>query len=212
MLDLAEYKRRQAAPGRQGDVEEFRPRPPLSDRQPVSRSGHAAARARSFAGAGPATPRPAPPIFDFFPRQKPDRVELVSSTREAGHAGRVYYCDRNGGPTTRTLRLLRSVSVVARPALRCVARRLAAAPPAGLPGRLRRLRQGLLVLVGDDDVAAFQRAGIVGVLAAPRAQLWPGRRHEQAGDDFLAIAERVGQRRIGRAADRNRLFDVLAGL
>ena len=35
--------------GRQGDVEEFRPRPPLSDRQPVSRSRNGAARARSFA-------------------------------------------------------------------------------------------------------------------------------------------------------------------
>ena len=52
MLNLAEYKRRQAAPGREGDAEEFRPRPPLSDRQPLPRSRRAAARARSLAAEG----------------------------------------------------------------------------------------------------------------------------------------------------------------
>ena len=39
LLNIAEYKRRQAAPGRQGHAKEFRPRPPLSHHQPVSRSG-----------------------------------------------------------------------------------------------------------------------------------------------------------------------------
>ena len=36
MLDLAEYKRRQSAPGVKVDIAQFRPRSPLSDRQPIS--------------------------------------------------------------------------------------------------------------------------------------------------------------------------------
>ncbi len=38
LLYLAEYKRRQAAPGREDHRPQFRPRPPLSDHQPVPRS------------------------------------------------------------------------------------------------------------------------------------------------------------------------------
>ena len=38
LLNIAEYKRRQAAPGVKVTREEFRPRPPLSDHQPLSRS------------------------------------------------------------------------------------------------------------------------------------------------------------------------------
>ncbi len=78
------------------------------------------------------------------------------------------------------------------------------------PG-LRRLRQRLRVLVGDDDVAAFQRAGVVGVLervgpalARPAARA--------AGSDLLAIAECVRQRRVKLAAGRHRLLHVLAGI
>ena len=46
LLYLAEYKRRQSAPGVKVDAEEFRPRPALSDRQPVPRSRLARASAR----------------------------------------------------------------------------------------------------------------------------------------------------------------------
>ena len=49
MLNLAEYKRRQAAPGVKVTLQEFRPRPPLSDHQPLPRSRHAAAAARPLA-------------------------------------------------------------------------------------------------------------------------------------------------------------------
>ena len=37
LLNIAEYKRRQAAPGVKVTREEFRPRPPLSHHQPLSR-------------------------------------------------------------------------------------------------------------------------------------------------------------------------------
>ncbi len=50
LLNIAEYKRRQAAPGRQGDDQEFRPGPPLSHHQPFPRYGRGAARARREAG------------------------------------------------------------------------------------------------------------------------------------------------------------------
>ena len=49
LLNIAEYKRRQAAPGRQGDAEEFRPRPPLSHHQPLPRRRQAVAQARRHA-------------------------------------------------------------------------------------------------------------------------------------------------------------------
>ena len=45
MLYLAEYKRRQSAPGRQSGTEEFRPRPALSHRQPLPRPRPAGAKA-----------------------------------------------------------------------------------------------------------------------------------------------------------------------
>ena len=50
LLNIAEYKRRQAAPGRQGDDQEFRPGPPLSHHQPFPRYGRGAARTRREAG------------------------------------------------------------------------------------------------------------------------------------------------------------------
>ena len=43
LLYLAEYKRRQSAPGVKVGAEEFRPRPPLSDRQPLPRRRRASA-------------------------------------------------------------------------------------------------------------------------------------------------------------------------
>ena len=46
LLHIAEYKRRQACPGVKVTLAQFRPRPPLSDRQSLSRSRHAVARAR----------------------------------------------------------------------------------------------------------------------------------------------------------------------
>ena len=47
LLYLAEYKRRQAAPGVKITQQEFRPRPPLSDRQPLPRSGLAGPLSRT---------------------------------------------------------------------------------------------------------------------------------------------------------------------
>ena len=44
LLNIAEYKRRQAAPGVKVTRAEFRPRPPLSDHQQVSRFRQGAAR------------------------------------------------------------------------------------------------------------------------------------------------------------------------
>ena len=52
MLNLAEYKRRQAAPGVKVTLARFRPRPPLSDHQPLPRSRHAVAEARSSLVSG----------------------------------------------------------------------------------------------------------------------------------------------------------------
>ena len=52
MLDLAEYKRRQSAPGVKVTLQQFRPRPPLSDRQPLPRSRRASAAARSRVAQG----------------------------------------------------------------------------------------------------------------------------------------------------------------
>ena len=49
LLYLAEYKRRQRA-GRQGDAQELRPRPPLSDRQPLPRPGPGRVQGRRGAG------------------------------------------------------------------------------------------------------------------------------------------------------------------
>ena len=49
MLNLAEYKRRQAAPGVKVTLAQFRPRPPLSDHQPFPRSRHGIAQARCVA-------------------------------------------------------------------------------------------------------------------------------------------------------------------
>ena len=84
----AQHRRIQApagGAGREGDVEEFRPRPPLSDHQPLPRSRHAAA------GAG-----------------------RVAGYRQAGkgRGGRFLVSEpgRNVGPTVRTVRLVRSVS------------------------------------------------------------------------------------------------------
>jgi hypothetical protein len=51
MLNLAD-KRRQAVPRRQGDVAQFRQRPPLSHHQPLPRSRHAAAPTESVAAPG----------------------------------------------------------------------------------------------------------------------------------------------------------------
>ena len=50
LLNIAEYKRRQAAPGVKVTQPEFRPRPPLSHHQQVSRHRQAVARARRDAG------------------------------------------------------------------------------------------------------------------------------------------------------------------
>ena len=50
LLNIAEYKRRQAAPGVKVTAEEFRPRPPLSHHQPISRYRQAAARTGREAG------------------------------------------------------------------------------------------------------------------------------------------------------------------
>ena len=52
MLDLAEYKRRQSAPGVKVTLAEFRPRPPLPDRQPLPRFRRGAAAARPRAAQG----------------------------------------------------------------------------------------------------------------------------------------------------------------
>ena len=46
LLNIAEYKRRQARARREGDAPQFRPRPPLSHHQPLSRQRRAAAGAR----------------------------------------------------------------------------------------------------------------------------------------------------------------------
>ena len=62
----AQHRRIQApagGAGREGDAEEFRPRPPLSDHQPIPRSGHAAAGARCVAGHRQAGARAE--AFDF---------------------------------------------------------------------------------------------------------------------------------------------------
>ena len=50
LLNIAEYKRRQAAPGVKVTQPEFRPRPPLSHHQQVSRRRQAVARTRRHAG------------------------------------------------------------------------------------------------------------------------------------------------------------------
>ncbi len=50
LLNIAEYKRRQAAPGRQGHAPEFRARPPLSHHQQVSRYRQGVAETRRDAG------------------------------------------------------------------------------------------------------------------------------------------------------------------
>ena len=64
MLNIAEYKRRQAAPGVKVTLQEFRPRPALSDHQSFSRSRHASGRARSQACSRPATAAKSE-AFDF---------------------------------------------------------------------------------------------------------------------------------------------------
>ena len=50
LLNIAEYKRRQAAPGVKVTEKNFRPRPPLSHHQPLPRQRQGVARARREAG------------------------------------------------------------------------------------------------------------------------------------------------------------------
>jgi NAD+ synthase len=64
MLALAEYKRRQAGAGREGDAKEFRSRPALSDHQPVPRSRTCAAAPDRSLLKSQSPPRRARQIFE----------------------------------------------------------------------------------------------------------------------------------------------------
>ena len=212
----ARSRRIQAAAGgarRQGDVEEFRPRPPLSDRQSLPR------QRRAVAGT-----RPRVAQARRFEQDRSLRFLRYLVQRVDG---------MNIGPTARTVRFgigLGRLVDRARGARRARRRRQASAAPrsappdrfgvgpvagAGLPDRLAlgidaRLRQLAGALIVHHDVALLD-GRVVDVLQAPAAQVSPGRRQLQALIQRRSIAERGGQRRIGLlAVDRNRLVDVLA--
>ena len=73
-------------------------------------------------------------------------------------------------------------------------------------------RHLLRALLGDDDVALLFGGGLVVDILQ---RIGPGLAGSLAGAgriEFLAVAERVRQRRIGLAADRHRRVDVFAGV
>ena len=203
MLYLGRIQAPPGGAGREGDAEEFRPRPALSDRQSVSRFRPGPAGARPHPGQGRGNGESGRGGFLIVPYRDTNggadgRARLSSQDRccFAGCAG----CRRRRGCCCRC---------------RCRCRRAGGRLSGGRSRRafdrlgLRRLRQRLRVLVGDDDVAALQRRGVVGVLervgpALARLAARAGRR------ELLAIVEGVRQRRIELAARRHRLLHVLA--
>ena len=184
---------------REGDAEEFWPGPALSDHQPVSRSRHGAAGARRRAEqkSGPGRGRRRRSLIArCFGLMRGDERRSDRAHRTLGRIG-------NGDGFSRDRRChhrgwrRRGAGLG----------RLCAFRQRGL----RRLREGLCVLVGDDDVAAFERRRIVGILEriGPALARPPAR---AGGCELFAILEGRRQSRVGLAAERNRLVDVLAGI
>ena len=167
MLNLAEYKRRQAAPGVKVTLKNFGRdrRYPIINRFNDPGTANPAARPHARQGRADGDgdrPRPARRISDqSFRLPRTAALQCGDCWRRlATTTGRAVRPTR----TTRLARVGCSSALARRPLpwLRSPLRRRLAPPP--LAGRLRRLRQRFGVLVGHDDVAALQRRGVVGVL------------------------------------------------
>ena len=165
LLNIAEYKRRQAAPGVKVTRREFRPRPPLSHHQPLSRYRQAVARARRHAGVARG-----PRIGGSVRRLESSngsRVGVSLGARDEGRADRVGSACCFGGDAGRTDRADRLVAGRAGRPPRCWRRRRARRrqprpswrrPCAfGCAALLHLLR----ALFGDDDVALLFGGGLV---------------------------------------------------
>ena len=175
MLYLAEYKRRQAAPGRESDLEEFRPRPPLSDRQPLHRSRHHAAAAG---------PRPDEGRGDAQSRQRGFLARKQSSAAAAALAAAAA-ATASVPATGRAVRRCapracsdRPVVLVVEDAADALGWLMTAAGAAPLPRACGACDSSLAFW----SVTTMSPCSSVVESSAPlsaSAQLWPARRHEQ---------------------------------
>ncbi len=198
LLNIAEYKRRQAAPGVKVTRREFRPRPPLSDHQPVSRYRQAVARTRRRAGVARR-----PRIGGGVRRLKSSRRRDARSDPPSGSI----CCRSHGTGGWLPPRWWRRSG--SRWLARCSRERCAFLAERGNRFRLRHLLRALL---GDDDVALLFGGGlIVDVLQRVGPGL-SGRLARAGRVELLAVAERIRRRCIGLAVDRHRRVHVFAGV
>ena len=191
MLNLAEYKRRQAAPGVKVTLRNFG----RDRRYPIVN------RFRD-----PGTPLPQPDATVSALAEGEERSVRFLGTSRGG---------MNVGPTERTVRLPGSVSAAAGGGVPAGAAVAGAALAGGgirlLALRLallrRRLRHLLGALFRHHDVARLDRL----ILAERVGPALTGPLAAAGGVELRAVLQGVRQRRVGLAADRGRLRDVFAG-